>query len=398
MVMQSMDLMINESLETLSATMDETVNKLEQLNQESLAENGIPFGISRDWSKATPSLGEINYQDPLVEKIMKRFESMSKGVLKKASNGDFIIEGLNWGMVMPDFSDDNGDSCCFTSEFTFEVTGHATPVRYLCYKDCRSRLDYLMEDKIHFKQGDLINRFQQLGWSYSQARDFMAWYIFAYIVERHIVQGMLNYSGQGLRPFAGVAEMMSSPAVTPIDAGGSVIGAFRQVDCFISVLDDDSANYAIFGHKLTINGIKAAIQKDRDGNYPEGWSKDGNSISFRGIPFYASRWIPYDLEKTMTGELYIIDLNKVEAVTQYDLFVPQSSVYNRREEDPNVAGCEVLCTKYENFGAVVTNSPISHILVANVPLDATCPATVFTRIQNLLTSHSPYPMATIPTT
>ena len=151
MVMQSMDLMINESLETLSATMDETVNKLEKLNQESLAENGIPFGISRDWSKATPSLGEINYQDPLVEKIMKRFESMSKGVLKKAANGDFIVEGLNWGMVMPDFSDDNGDTCCFTSEFTFEVTGHATPVRYLCYKDCRSRLHQLMEGKRHCK-------------------------------------------------------------------------------------------------------------------------------------------------------------------------------------------------------------------------------------------------------
>lgn len=389
----NLDIMFDEALSTLEGTLTETVSKTEKL----AAENGVPFAISRDWSKAVPSLREINMSDPLVDDILTRFENLNTGTLRKASNGDFIIEGLNWGMVAPDFSDDNGDSCCFTSEFTFEVTGHAVPVRYLCFKDCRSRLEYLMEDKIKFKQGDLVNRFQQLGMSYSEARDFMAWYTFAFIVERHIVQGMLNFSGQGLRPFAGVAEMMSSPAVTPIDAGGSVIGAFRQVACFLDVLNDSTSNYAIYGHKLTIRGIKSAIQPDRDGRLPEGWTRNGDNVYYQGIPFKESRFVPYDLENSMTGELYIIDLNKVQAVTQYDLFIPQSAIYNRREEDPNQAGCEVICTKYENYGAVTTNSPISHILVANVPLDSTCPASVFTRIQGLLTSDSPFPMATIPT-
>ena len=55
-----------------------------------------------------------------------------------------------------------------------------------------------MKDKMHFKQGDLINIFQRLGMSYEEAEQFMAWYTFAFIVQRHIVQGMLNFQGQGL--------------------------------------------------------------------------------------------------------------------------------------------------------------------------------------------------------
>ena len=98
----------------------------------------------------------------------------------------------------------------------------------------------------------------------------------------------------------------------------------------------------------------------------------------------------------MTGEAYVIDLARVEALTEYDLFVPQSSIYTTRTEDPAQAGCEVICDKYENFGLVHTNSHISHLLVANIPLEQTCPAVVFERIQGLLTGLNPFPMATIP--
>ena len=59
------------------------------------------------------------------------------------------------------------------------------------------------------------------------------------------------------------------------------------------------------------------------------------------------------------------------------------------------AGCEVICDKYENFGLVYTNSPVSHLLIANIPLDQQCPAVVFERIQGLLTGLNPFPMATI---
>ena len=98
----------------------------------------------------------------------------------------------------------------------------------------------------------------------------------------------------------------------------------------------------------------------------------------------------------MTGEAYVIDLARVEALTEYDLFVPQSSIHTTRTEDPAQAGCEVICDKYENFGLVHTNSHISHLLVANIPLEQTCPAVVFERIQGLLTGLNPFPMATIP--
>ena len=189
---------------------------------------------------------------------------------------------------------------------------------------------------------------------------------------------------------------MSHPGVTPIDASGSVIGAFRQVACYLDVLNNQSARYKIYVHPLTLRGIKAEIVPGKDGKLPQGWSVNGETIRFRGIPFGTSYHLPYDLEETMTGEAYVIDLARVEALTQYDLFVPQSSIYTQRTEDTSKPGCEVICDKYENFGLVHTNSHISHLLVVNIPLEQTCPAVVFERIQGLLTGLNPFPMATIP--
>ena len=386
-------ILLTEAIDNLY---EETKARLVTAEKSTNEDGKIPFGISRDWSKAQPSLREVGMSDELVDDILKRFEQSSLGSLRQAKNGDWIIEGLTWGTKAPDFSNDNSDACCFTEKFTMQATGTATPVRYLCFKDCETRLDRLMKAKMHFKQGDLINIFQRLGMSYEEAEQFMAWYTFAFIVQRHIVQGMLNFQGQGLRPFAGVAEMMSHPGVTPIDASGSVIGAFRQVACYLDVLDRQGANYKIYVHPLTLRGIKAEIVPGKDGKLPEGWSVNGESISFKGIPFGKSYHLPYDMENTMTGEAYVIDLSRVEALTEHPLFVPQSSIHTVRTEDTSKPGCEVVCDKYENFGLVLTNSHVSHLLVANIPLDTTCPAVVFERIQGLLTGLNPFPMATIP--
>lgn len=355
----------------------------------------IPFGISRDWSKAQPSLREVGMEDELVSDLLKRFEQANLGTLRRAKNGDWIMESLTWGTEAPDFSGDTGDSCCFTEKFTMKATGDATPVRYLCFKDCENRLDRMMKDKVHFKQGDLINKFQKLGMSYAEAEAFMAWYTFAFIVQRHIVQGLLSYKGNGLRPFHGVAEMMTHPGITPIDAAGSVIGAFRQVACYLDVLQSQNSNYKIYVHPLTLRGIKSEIKPGKDAQLPEGWDISGDTVTFRGIKFGTSYHMPYDNEVSMTGEAYVLDLNRVEALTQHDLFVPQDSIRTVTSEDDTQAGCEVICDKYENFGLVYTNSPVSHLLIANIPLDQQCPAVVFERIQGLLTGLNPFPMATI---
>lgn len=395
------DIVLLEAIDNLH---EKTVGALKNKVKLSKEDGAIPFGISKDWSKAQPSLREVGMEDELVSDLLKRFEQSSLGTLRQAANGDWIMEGITWGTVEPDWSTDD-NSCCFTEKFTMRATGDATPIRYLCFKDCESRLDRIMKDRVSFKQGDLINLFQQLGMSYAEAEQFMAWYTFAYIVQRHIVQGMLNFQGQGLRPFAGVAEMMSHPGVTPIDASGSVIGAFRQVACYLDVLNNQSANYKIYVHPLTLRGIKSEIIPGKDGQLPQGWAYSGDSLTFNGIPFGTSYHLPFDMENTMTGEAYVIDLSRVEALTEYDLFVPQESIYTTRTEVADgqltgkgqVAGCEVICDKYENFGLVHTNSHISHLLIANIPLDSTCPAVVFERIQGVLTGLNPFPMATIPT-
>ena len=390
MTKTNFDIVLNEAIENLSQNSQRIVENLTN------ADGKIPFGISRDWSKAEPSLREVGMEDELVRDITKRFEQGRLGTLRQAKNGDWIMESLTWGTKAPDFTKDNSDACCFTEKFTMEATGDATPVKYLCFKDCETRLDRLMKDKMHFKQGDLINIFQKLGMSYEEAEQFMAWYTFAYIMQRHIVQGMLNYQGQGLRPFHGMAQLMSHPAVTPIDASGSVIGAFRQVECYLDVLKRQGTHYKIYVHPLTLKGIESAIVPGKDGKLPKGWSYNGERPTFNGISFGTSWHMPFDNETKMTGEAYVLDLSRIEALTQYDMFVPQDSIYTQRTEDTTKPGCEVICDKYENFGLVYTNSYVSHMLIANIPLDSSCPAVLFQRIQGLLTGGNPFPMATIP--
>ena len=189
--------------------------------------------------------------------------------------------------------------------------------------------------------------------------------------------------------------MMTHPGITPIDAAGSVIGAFRQVACYLDVLQSQNSNYKIYVHPLTLRGIKSEIKPGKDAQLPEGWAISGDTVTFRGIKFGTSYHMPYDNEVSMTGEAYVLDLNRVEALTQHDLFVPQDSIRTVTSEDDTQAGCEVICDKYENFGLVYTNSPVSHLLIANIPLDQQCPAVVFERIQGLLTGLNPFPMATI---
>ena len=64
------DILLGEAIDTLH---EQTVAQLGKTENLSNTDGKIPFGISRDWSKAVPSLREVGMGDELVNDILKRF-------------------------------------------------------------------------------------------------------------------------------------------------------------------------------------------------------------------------------------------------------------------------------------------------------------------------------------
>lgn len=362
--------------------------------------NRLPKGISRDYSKATPSLGDFNITSPMVASLLEGIGDSSLGTFSKDANGDWVITSYTWGTTDPD----DGEGCCFVP-FDIQACKDQAKVFSLCLKDCETTLDKMMNKELGYKGTDLLNYFQRLGWTYDQSLQFMAWFSFAYRTQRVIAQGLVDYQGPGLRPFHGVAEVMSHPAVTPLK-GSDILAGFAQAGCVIDVLTyGATSNYAIFVHPLGHAAIDEVVTEGRNGKLPTGWER-GNfgsfhgtpvTLKFKGIPVVKDFYVPKDLETTNTFEAYIIDLSTTRASMVYqDLMIPQDAIYTSQTIDPTDNCTFVACDVYENAGVVHSSNYARNILLSDLPLGAHCSAGVFTRVQNAMDGIVPFPMATIP--
>ena len=72
------DILLGEAIDNLYERTKAQLATKENFTNE---DGKIPFGISRDWSKAVPSLREVGMGDELVNDILKRFEQSSFGAL-----------------------------------------------------------------------------------------------------------------------------------------------------------------------------------------------------------------------------------------------------------------------------------------------------------------------------
>lgn len=384
---------------------DEVINELTDAIQKNMKnETGGrgPIGLSRDFSKAQPSLGDFRLTSPMVSALLESIGNSSIGDFQKdPTTGKWKVVGYTWGTSDPD----DGEGCCFVP-FELQACKDEAEVYFLCLKDCETVLDKMMNKALGFKGTDLLNYFQRAGMTYDESLKFMAWYSFAYRTQRVIAQGLTNLSGvPGLRPFHGVAEVMSHPAVTPL-RGTDILGGFAQAGCVIDVLNaGGSTNYAIFVHPLGFAAIDEVVTEGRNGKLPSGWSRgsfgtfQGQAITlqYKGIPVVKDPYVPKDLETNNTFEAWIIDLSTTRAsMVHQDLMIPESAIRTSETLDPDDNCTMVVCDMYENAGVVHSSNYARNILIADMPLGSNCSAGVFTRIQNAIDGAVPFPMATIP--
>lgn len=377
----------------------EVVNELADAVQKNIQNNGV-VGISRDFSKAVPQLGELGLTSPMVASLLEAVSESAIGDFSKNEKGEWVVSSYSWGTADPD----DGEGCCFVP-FELQAAKEQAKIFKLCLKDCETTLDKMMNSQLGFKGTDLVNYFQRLGWTYDQSLKFLAWYSFAFRTQRVIAQGLTTLKGvKGLRPFHGVAEVMAHNAVTPIKSA-DVLAAFAQAGAVLDILNQSAqGDYKIFVHPLGHIAIEEKIVPGINGQLPAGWER-GNfgtyqgvpvTLKFHGVPVVKDIYVPKD-QKAGTFEAYIIDTATTKASMVYkDLMIPEDAIYTGQTLDPDTNCDFVTCDIYENAGVVHSANYARNILVAGMQLSGNTPANIFTRIQSVLDGEVPFPMATVP--
>lgn len=372
-----------------------------QKNMENVGEgHKLPFGIAKDYSKALPSLGDFNITSPMVASMLESIAESSIATFVKNNKGKWVTETYTWGTTDPD----DGQGCCFTP-FEIQACADSAKIFSLCLKDCETTLDKMMNSALKYKSNDLLNYFQRAGMTYEASLQYIAWFSFAFRTQRVIAQGLVNYQGKGLRPFHGIAEVMSHPAVTPIQSG-DILGAFAQAGCILDVLNQGtSTNYAIFVHPVGHTAISDVVVEGKNGKLPAGWER-GNfgsfhgtpvTLKFKGIPIVKDIYVPKDLEVNNTFEAYIIDLSVTKVSMVYkDLLIPADKIRRGTTLEPDSDCNFVACDIYENAGVAHSANYARNILLTGMPLSANCSAGVYTRIMGALDGEVPFPMVHIP--
>lgn len=369
---------------------------------ESKMENNAVVGISRDFSKAQPSLTDLALTSPMVQSMLESIKDSTIGQFTRDAKGDWTVASYTWGTTDPD----DGNGCCFVP-FKLQAGKEQAKVFGLCLKDCESTLDKMMNKQFDFKGTDLVNYFQKIGWTYDQSLQFLAWFSFAFRTQRTIAQGTTTITGvPGLRKFHGIVEAMSHEAVTPI-MSPDVLAGFAQAGHVLDILTPNGVQgYAIFVSPLGHIAIDEVVKPGLNGALPDGWERGdfgtffGTKVTlkFKGVPVVRDIYVPKD-KVAGTFEAYIINTNTTKASMVYkDLMIPEDAIYTSQTIEPD-SNCKMtVCDVYENAGVVHSANYAKNILIAGMKMSASAPVSLFTRVAGMIDGEVPFPNAVVPAT
>lgn len=304
--------------------------------------------------------------------LARRVRSMINGddsncILHKSSEtGGYVIEvPATFYTLEPHGS---ADECCWPP-FDFAKCKGNVPVNRLCLKDCDSVDDELLGRAIRLNRS--YGEFGREGESVWAAKKRIARLSMAFLTNNNVIDGMDNLSTETLKPFHGLAQVMANPAVSAVQFLGSYAATFDSLFCRMSVLGGlERFVFAI--HPLLYTSLMSDLRKDQYGQYPEGWTREGNEIRFNGIRFIRDIRVPLDLS-TNTGEIWVLDGASVGSWLVTDLMPADPFIKESGHKEESIQdGCGSSCTYYYNYGAVFNNNATRLMRVINVPVSSAC--------------------------
>lgn len=303
--------------------------------------------------------------------LSQRVRSMISGedgmcILHKDSNGNYVIDVPN--VYWSELPTSSAEECCW-QPFDFAKCGAPVPVNRLCLKDCDNIDNELLGRVVRMNQsyGELARQGESL-WD---TKKRIARISMAFLTAYNVILGTSSTSTGVLKPFHGLLEVMSNPAVAAV-VGSDILSAFDSLYCRMAILGVDGYVFAV--NPLIYESILSAIRPSQYGLYPFGWARNGDEVTFHGIRFLQDRHVPVDLQAG-TGEVWALKSDAVGAWMATDLMPADAFIKESGHREETLAnGCGSSCTFYYNFGSVFNNNSNKLMRITGIPVSANCAA------------------------
>ena len=299
------------------------------------------------------------------------------------SEGKWIIETPRelWSLV-PEASETQ--ECCW-QPFDFAKCEGNVPLNLLCLKDCDSIMDQLVGQSVNF--GTDIAGLASSGDSLNELKRRVARLSMAFYTAYTATLGLDNTYTNILKPFHGLMQVMENPAIATID-GTNILQAFASAWCRLSLMGQGNIVFAV--NPVTYQGILAEVQPDMYGRYPDGWTRNGDEVTFHGMGFIQDKLVPVDVEE-QTGEVWGLASSSVGLYLGTDLMPADDYIrYSGDFTKTPAQGCGEECTYYYNFGAAMGNNANRLLRIVDVPLSGAC-ASVIGDLEGLVTPQTLIP-------
>lgn len=258
-----------------------------------------------------------------------------------------------------------GEECCWV-KFDFAKCCGDVGMNLLCLKDCNTVFEELVNRDLRVSEN--MRTVARAGETVETVERRLARLSMAFYTAHTAILGREDTYTDLTKPFHGLIEVMDNPAVPALYAY-DIYGIFEELKCRLDVLGG-YGNYVIACHPLIFNSIEAAIQPDRNGNYPDGWSRRDGELRFRGIRFLRDKLMPINMEDG-TGEAWLLDGQSVGLFLGTNLMV-ENSFIKESGIDTSVDNCGASCTYYYNYGAAFGNNANRIAKIVNIPINSAC--------------------------
>lgn len=281
------------------------------------------------------------------------------------SSGEWLVEVPReiWSLV-PEASETQ--ECCW-QPFDFAKCEGNVPLKLLCLKDCDSIMDELVGREVGFGSdaGELASKGEKL----NEIKRRIARLSMAFYTAHTVIQGHSNVYTNILKPFHGLMEVMENPAIAVVN-GTNILQAFDSAWCRLSLMGYTNLTFAL--NPVTYQGVLAEVVVGQNGQYPNGWTRNGDEVRFHGIGFIQDKLVPVDMTEG-TGEIWALNGESVGLYLGTDLqpaeeFIRLSGDFEKTPQE----GCAETCTYYYNFGTAMGNNANRLLRIVDVPIGGAC--------------------------
>lgn len=262
-------------------------------------------------------------------------------------------------------ADDDGLGCCVGTP-EVQACRYKLGINQLCVKDCvESVLDEMMEQVVKIQGKDTTMPHRSTDDSLEAARRKWVLAYAKFIIERNVILGLPNFSGDGMRPFDGLLSRLTDDRVFTMDGSAGALASIMALECRLSVLGLGVGNYMIAINPILMPTLRQEVRTYLKTDPMTEWRLTPNGVSYNGLEIVASRFVDVNLE-TNTTSIWLIDTTKVGI----NLLYAPSALYRKRHESQD--DCGGHCMTFHTAGTTVVTNWTGLMLVKNVRLNSVC--------------------------